>query len=324
MNQMMFDEISRQLGILKEPFEDSIAWQNRIKHSVLGLQLLSALYDKYDDFEDDALADNSVSRQHITSRAKKLADIFAIEQDDCDAIIELYTKMGFMLEKRNRLVYPPVSTAQVGQNVIVRGVHPSSAVVVSGLGFLIESNSVTLSNIDEMFNLATIEIMQWHESFMELLTEQWVDAKELLDVQFFNPTAKPWESWSDNSPKSGLILCRNTELAGRRYRIVSADRHRCVVLPFIGRGEYRRLEISLRILADNPPKAKITKYKRTSIFDCDFWLPPMEQSFVELYSWKRGNSQDSNRWLQSRIVANELHDVFIRIFRRMGYEIEEV
>ena len=324
----MLNTISKDLGITKEPYEDKAAWQYRIKYSILGLQMLSALYDKYDDFEDDTLISDSVSRQHITSRAKKLAEIFGIEQDNCEDILNLYTKMGFILEKRNRLAYPPVSTAQAEQGFIARGIHPSATLSVSGLGFLIKADNATMSNVDDMFNLSTVDTMKWYAIFMDNARGEWKPNEDLADFEFLNAQVNPWKSyWIDIAPKSGIALCRGKDTVGRVYKLLSikTDNVKSLQLPEWNtkNGEYLRLAIALRIVSDNPPQARVKKYDRTSLFEYDYLLPPSEQSFIEVYSWKRDNSQDEVRWPQSRIVANELYQVFITIFRRMGFEIEE-
>jgi len=327
VNQTLINEISREFGIIRESFEDDKAWQNRIKYSVLGLQMLSALYDKYDDF-DDTPNNSSVSRQHISSRAKKLAEIFGINQERCEDILQLYIETGFILRKSNRLACPPASTAQVGLSCIARGVHPSFAKLISGFGFLVKSDNSTKSSVDDMFNLVTVDIKQWTEMFMNNLKGEWKSNEDLTDFEFINAQATVWKSyWTDIAPKSGLSLCRSKDEVGRIYKLLSIKKDvvNGLRLPewTTNNGEYLRLAISLRVTNKNPPKAKAKKYIRTTIFEYDYKLPPAEQNFIELYSWKRDNSQDKYKWPYSRIVSNELYQVFITIFHRLGYTIKE-
>ena len=325
MNLALISEVSKELCIFKEAYEDSSAWCHRVKYSLLGLQILSALYDKYDDFDDDEIISDSVSRQHISSRANKLAEILGISQDDCEHIMNLYVRTGFILNKRNRLTYPSVTMARIETCFVARGIHPSNAIGVSGLGLIVKPAATNEINIDELFNLSCVDIMQWHEMFIKSLRDKWERYEELSDVEYFNPKLKPWEMWSDVLPKNEIILCRDKDLAGRKYRVISIKSgiSKIATLPFIGKGEYRRLEISLRILANNRPTVRVKKHENAAIFEYNYRLPPSEQNFIDLYSWDNKMRSVNFKIPFSRIVAIELYQIFLSVFIRLGYAIEE-
>jgi hypothetical protein len=289
---------------------------------------LSSLYDKYDDLEDDVNYYASVSKQHISNRAKKLAEILEVEQEYCEEILSLYTKAGFILNKSNRLAYPSASTAQVEKGFIARGIHPSVAFLVSGIGFFVKEETARYADVDDMFNLVADDIMKWHELFIKSMRGNWNADANLTNFEFINTNVKPWKSyWTDIPPKNGLSLCRSKDKAYRIYRLISVkqDNINSALLPYwsMKNGEYLRLAISLRIIANNPPRVRAKKYGKTAIFDYDYLLPPSEQNFIEVYSWKHDNSQSADRWPKSRIVAIEMYQLFIKIFRRMGYLVEE-
>jgi hypothetical protein len=328
MNPMLFNDISRELGIARESYEDNIAWQSRITYSLLALQMLSALYDKYDDFVDDEKFSDSVSNQHISNRAKKLSEVFGIKPDKHESILELYQKTGFMLNKSNRLAFPPVTAAPIDKLFVARGLHPSSAITVSGIGFLVENVSATVANADEMFNLSQLHSIDWHKLFMKNISTGWKPVSDFTDVEFLNTQVKPWKSyWTGGLPNQRFALCRSIDKVGRVYKLLSIRPDGVYSIQLsdwnMKNGEYLRLAIAMRVDEGNPPKVKTRKYGKTAIIDYDYLLPPAEQNFIEVYSWNRDNSQQNERWPQSRIVAIELYQAFMSIFQRMGYEIEE-
>jgi len=326
MNKALISEISKVLKILREPYEDDAAYQWRVKYSVIGLQILASLYDKNNDFPADDVVDNSVSHQHVTVRASKLAQIFGVSDIDTGRVLKLYKATGFILSKRNRLTYSQPTFSCVGEVCLARGVHPSIAIGISGLCMLTNHSANDGVATEKMFNLPTIGILQWFERFAKTFVCQ-KPLPDKDDIEYLNinePVNKGY--WSGNPPTQGnQTLCRTTDKLNYWIAEGTSDGVKCALLPeWRTRGsEYYRIAIAMRVLANNPPRMRMKKYRSTAVLEYNYLLPPAEQNFLELCSWRKDENDVPYRQRLRRIITIGLSPAIIALFEKMGYLIEK-
>jgi hypothetical protein len=327
MNISLINEITRNLGIFRELCEDEATHQWRVKYSVIGLQLLASLYDKNDDIPSGEDAEDTVSHQYVTGRAKKLASIFAVSETDAERILELYKETGFVLTKRNRLTYPNTTLSCVGDVCLARGIHPSDAIGVSGLCMLVKPNKVAeISSVQEMFSLSEIDIIQWFKKFEKSITN-WKSLTNEDDVNYLNINESANKGyWNGSQPKRGQqTLCRTSDMLNYWLVKSTLDGIKCSLLPSWAtrEGEYYRIAIALRVLANNSPLLRIKKHQSTFNVAYDYLLPPAEQNFVEVCSWRKNETDAEYTQRLHRVFEISLYTVITELFSRMGYTIEE-
>ena len=326
---MLISEIAKDLGILRENHENETSWQYRVKYSAVGFQVLASLYDKNDDLivGDESLGD-TVSHQYVTGRASRISQIYGLAEVDTDRILELYKKTGYILSKRNRLTYPKTTTGRIDESYLARGVHPSNAIGVSGICMITKYGTVNDVSIDEMFDLPQPEITEWFAKFLKTINN-WRPFKENAEVEYLNINEAANKGyWSGRPPMHGeKTLCRSRSSDKSNYRILSGKPSgvECATLPdrrTCGE-EYYRMAIALRVAADNRPKVWIRKHCNTVSIKYNYLLPPAEQSFIELCSWRKSESDDKYTQRLHRVVAINLYQVVSLLFAKMGYVIEE-
>ena len=326
MNIQLINEIAKGLGILRESYEDDASWQYRVKYSTLGLQALASLYDKNDDIIVEEITDSTVSHQHVTSRMQRLLQIYDISESDALKILELYKKTGYVLSKRNRLTYPKTTIARASDVYLARGVHPSKATKVSGACMMITSCVADEINIGEMFGFSSLDINFWYAKFIKTISnwKQFSEAEEVEHLNINEPANKGY--WRGEPPQSGEItICRSVDrfhywmLKATPYGIERAS------LPDwrTHDGEYYRIAIALRTMYGNPPRMKVKKHQNTVIIEYDYLLPPAEQNFVELCSWRMNKNDNEYMQRLNRVIAIDLCADIATLFAKMGYTIEE-
>ena len=327
MNITLINEMANDLRILRENHEDENSWQYRVKYSVLGLQMLASLYGKNDDLiiEDEAL-ENTVSHQHITNRSSKLAQIYGLAESDAERILELYKKTGFILNKRNRLAYSKATVGQIEGAHIIRGTHPSKADGVSGICMMVKNYTGDAVNIDEMFGLPQLDILKWFAKLQKTFNN-WRQFVDSGDVEYLNINAPAQKGyWNGKHPAHGeQTLCRSNDKLNYWILKNVSGNIKCATLPNwrTHDGEYYRIAIALRIATGNSPKVLIKKHRNTASIRYNYLLPPAEQNFIELCSWRE--SEADNDYLQRlhRIISIELYQSIFSLFAKMGYVIEE-
>jgi len=348
MNKELLQTIGTDLLIRQMPDEANDAWARRVCYSVIGLQMLSSLYDLDEDaFFDNESSDShdifeaTVSMQRILNRGERLAEIFKKKDDDNDfdvkkfseKIRELYIHNGFMLHKNYRLAYPPSSFAKAGNMYLARGVPPWKAAKASGLGMLTEeiSTNATPTSVEEMFNIERSTIGNWFEKFLG--TFRWETNPLPQDVEWLNIHEPPTRRyWSGKPPKDGYSLYRTKSSTGTDdYFLVMVSngieqQYRLPTWRGVD-GEYRRIAIALRTLYNNTPTVTFQKPKeltRAVTFKFDYLLPPTEQRFIELYSWCNLNDPFALPGRLERIFAIDLYETVKTILERLSYKIQEL
>jgi len=327
MNITLIDEMAKDLSILRENHEDEKSWQYRVKYSVLGLQMLASLYDKNDDLiiEDETLG-NPVSHQHTTNRASRLAQVYGLAQSDVEMILELYKKTGFILSKRNRLAYPNATVGQIEGAYIIRGIHPSKANGVSGICMMANSDSEDVVKIDEMFGFPQLGISKWFAKLQKTINN-WRLFVDNGDIEYLNindPTQKGY--WNGKPPThGGQTLCRSNDKLNYWILTNISGNIKCAALPTwrTRDGEYYRIAIALRIITGKSPKVIMKKHRNTASIKYDYLLPPAEQNFIELCSWREDDTDNVYLQRLHRIISIELYQSIFSLFERMGYFIEE-
>jgi len=324
---MLINEMAKDLGILRENLEDENSWQYRVKYSVLGLQLLASLYDKNDDLivEDETLG-NTVSHQHVTSRISRLAQVYGLTEYDTEKVLELYKKTGYVLSKRNRLAYPKVTNAWIDGTHLIRGIHPSKADKVSGISMMMKTGISNDVSLDEMFGIPQLKITEWFATLLKTITN-WRAFTDGGDVEYLNTADSANKGyWSGNLPECGeQTLCRSNDKLHYWILANTSGSIKCAMLPGwrTRDSEYYRIAIALRILAKNAPKVLIKKHRYTASIRYDYLLPPAEQNFIELCSWRENETDKDYKQRIHRVIAIELCQSISSIFTKMEYVIEE-
>jgi hypothetical protein len=316
-------EVAGNLNITQEENEPDSQWHRRIAHSLIGGQMLSALYD-FDDTahpSNDNL-DTSVSMQYILKRGESLISALDIDEFEADNLRNLYMRTGYMMHKSNRLTYPLRSYANSGDITFVRGFSPFERVYLSGIGgYIIKSESSAMS-VEKMFGIEELDSLSWLSNVEKSII--WRDTDQLpQDVEFLNLCNDAKRGyWQSTPPLNGITLCRTTGIGETEYTLLRiSNTIQKSVMPTwrIENGEYYRIAIALRIANGNAPSANIEFKKYTAEIVTDFLLPSAEQNFFELYSWPTiGNS----RW--RRTISLKLYPTLIRILERLGYKLSEV
>jgi hypothetical protein len=299
MNQTLLKEMSSDLNIPKDKTESDAEWERRVLYSVLGLQMLTSLYD-YEDSgyrePDRDETDKTVSMQHVLSRGKKLSELYELNLNDneIESIRELFIYTGYMLHKANRLIYPPTKIARYSGVLFYRGLPPWKAINVSGMGlYEIGKNSDSI-RLSEMFSFCDTDNSTWFETFIKSVN--WSNINSLPDdVEFLNISKQATSGyWLSTPPNNGITLCR-TKVDHKRYTLLkfgetleSFDLPEWLVrvtnddnsIRKYAQQEYFRIANALRIKNGLIPKAEFSASDFITKIKFDYLLPPAEQNFV--------------------------------------------
>ncbi|MDR2750482.1 MAG: hypothetical protein LBC41_07470 [Clostridiales bacterium] len=342
------------LGIIKESFESVPQWIRRVTHSVIGLQMLTALLDNHDE---ELEYDGTVSIQRVIRRGEKLAEVFDAPEIDISKICDSYIKAGYVLHKNNRLACPKTTIGDAGSAFVARGLPPWKAQAASGLGLLLKKGtkgqgapaarggtskaasggkaaSATQPNLQdiaidiaEMFSLEDIYLQRWADRFFATISWKTVDSAP-KNVDYLNIYDSATEGYFlPHRPADGLTVVRSKNAVNRSYGLFrfSESKIEMAELPQwrFRNAEYCRIALALRSRANNPPCARITKHNSVALVDIDYFLPPQEQNFFELFSWSQASDYFSPKGRLKRVVSIELVDVYKTMLQRLGFGIEE-
>ncbi len=326
MKEQMLKEIALELNIPCGDNEDSAHWHSRVLYSLIGLQMLSAIYDyEEDNVSNEASFEQTrtVSMQHVIRRGEKMAAIFAATNINAEKMQKLYIDGGFMLHKNNRLAASPLAIG--GSISLYRGLPPWKATNVSGLGMWDKNNCTT--GIESAFGVEKRSCLDWFDSLISRIHWNAI-ATEHTDIEFLNISEPPtYGYWLQRPPTNGVIISRTKNVGERQYYIRrSKDSPYASVLPkhLMSYGEYRRIAIALRVRAGNGPTVKIVKNTNMANILLDYLLPPAEQTFFELYSWSVCENCFDIEGRLARTISLELLDIYKSIFARLGFGVQEV
>lgn len=318
--------IANDLDIRKGDNEDLEHWHKRVFYSSIGLNMLTATYDYDDDnvYQEDNGAD-TVSMQHIHNRAVELATIIGntvFDQNDADAMREIYIKAGYMLHRANRLTYPPEKHSLIGEICISRGQAPWNVQHMSGLGtFIVDDEAKSLIHWDDMFCVEKKGILDWYRQFEKILT--WSKTNRIPEnveyANIFEDTTSGY--WLNRPPQKGTTIYRDKRNGERQYGLLKiTDQYETASLPNwrTAKLEYLRITLPLRILSGYVPIIRIRHNGAAAELYSEYLLPPAEQNIYELFSWP--NTENSH-W--NRIISIQILPLMKELFTRMGFTIDE-
>jgi hypothetical protein len=326
MNELLINQMANDFGIIREFEESSASWHRRVKYSILALSMLATLYDLNDEIDYKAIESvSTISHQHLTLRIRKLMDIFSIPKTIAESILKLYIKTGYILVSQNRLTYPTSKYASLNEHYLARGIYPNKASTVSGACMLTKSYKGQTVDLDDMFDLSPLTILQWFTKFIKTINN-WKQFNTCNDYEYLNLLEHASKGYWTNEAQNFVefSLCRSKDKINYWLLSNMSGAIECATLPdwITLKGEYYRIAIALRVLNGNPPRMKALKRKNTVTIIYDYILPPAEQNFIELCSWYADDNDSKYVQKLHRVFSKSIYPV--ALYKRMGYIVKEI
>lgn len=324
---------AQKLNIVRGDEEAELNWSLRVLYSLIGLNMLSSLYD-YDENLDGNMIERSVSIQHVKGRGEELLeafyDIFHEKADFGESkeivikeIIRIYNKTGFILKKNYRFAYPPVIEIAYSGTCIIRGALPWNVQNMSGLAPYVQGIDIEkYTDWQQAFGIMKMTIEDWWQHLLDHC--QWEATDQLpIEVEYINCRRKNGEPyWLSQCIKTGITMYRDKLPGNRKYGLLCTEKGKiglCTLPPWLVKDrEYLRIAIALQNQTGHRPIAQFISDSAIVHIRLDYLLPPNEQNFLELISWP------DNRLLHWQRVIPACYRCGVKdMLKNLGYIILE-
>lgn len=328
----LLTHIAEQFNIWKGSAEEEIDWKCRLIYSVCGLMGYASSWD--------STLQEYPSIEHFKSRVKSVFDSYIslypeVQFKFCapnvlaDEIYDIYISSGAIYHLDHHIRPPSMKCCQVDDVTLTRGCPIDNIGFVSGLGTY-QHDDIPFASGEDFFEMYQINTMSLSERWVSELDEaKWEilenpSGAEYLKMDFSKRNPQYWLDTPDEKASDSLMRIK-TETGTMYYQYkFEGDR-------LYGRrlSEWKTANNGIRnysnacLAAHNSlPSISYTEYGNLVRFKPGYLFPPIENSFVRLYSWPT-DYITINSPFQARTCSPEVFHVIYKALSSIGYTFEK-
>lgn len=312
---MIFDNISRDLGIKRGRRESCDDFYVRLAYSAAGrVAMLSLL---------DAPEDEQTSITHFKNRVKRelkalliAADISEVDNSEIDTITDEiyreYSETGYLYHAPNRIEAAYNHKSIVDNIIFIRGAILQRNVLVSGLGYYLQNSKLEMDypEIDfiEMFNILPLSLEKYYKKMID--HREWESFEPIGRVEYLRVRGTFSRGyWNQIPDRDGTISLLRAGDQGREiyylYRCMD-EGIQCSPLPEWMTHNYEYRQIACAILNHEktlPSTVAVDDGKLVRI-NIGYLFPSQIQNLIMLYSWPdniKDPQRGFRRWMDIKV-----------------------